>query len=59
MPNFWFGIMLIMLFSVQLRLPPVSGRGTMEHLMPLAVTLGFGVAAQITRLILSAMLEIL
>lgn len=59
MPNFWFGIMLIMLFSVQLRLLPVSGRGTMEHLMLPAVTLGFGVAAQITRLILSAMLEIL
>ncbi|TBL80724.1 ABC transporter permease [Paenibacillus thalictri] len=59
MPNFWFGIMLILLFSVNLHLLPVSGRGTLSHLVLPAVTLGFGVAAQITRLIRSAMLEIL
>jgi peptide/nickel transport system permease protein len=59
MPNFWFGIMLILLFSVKLHMLPVSGRGTLEHLVLPAFTLGFGVAAQITRLIRSAMLEIL
>ena len=41
MPLFWFGIMLIIVFAVNLRLFPVSGYGTALHLALPAVTLGF------------------
>jgi len=59
MPNFWLGIMLILLFSVTLGWFPVSGRGTIGHLILPAITLGTGIAAEMTRLIRSSMVEIL
>ena len=59
MPNFWLGIMLILLFSVTLGWFPVSGRGTFSHLILPAITLGTGIAAEMTRLIRSSMVEIL
>lgn len=59
MPNFWMGIMLILLFSVILGALPVSGRGGIEHLVLPAFTLGIGIGAQMTRLVRSSMLEIL
>lgn len=59
MPNFWMGIMLILLFSVILGALPVSGRGGIEHLLLPAFTLGIGIGAQMTRLVRSSMLEIL
>lgn len=59
MPNFWFGIMLILLLAVKYKLFPVSGRGTIAHLILPAITLGTGIAAEMTRLIRSSMLEIL
>ena len=59
MPNFWLGLILILLFSVHLRILPAFGA---EHplaiLMP-AFTLGTGLAAQIARLGRSSMLEVL
>jgi peptide/nickel transport system permease protein len=59
MPNFWLGLILIMIFSVNLRILPAFGA---EHplaiLMP-AFTLGTGMAAQIARLSRSSMLEVL
>ncbi|MEK3788605.1 MULTISPECIES: ABC transporter permease [Paenibacillus] len=59
MPNFWVGIMLILLLSVMWGVLPVSGRGGVSHLILPAFTLGFGLAAQMTRLLRSSMLEIL
>jgi ABC-type dipeptide/oligopeptide/nickel transport system permease component len=59
MPTFWLGIMLILLFSVRLQLLPSSGRGTLEHLILPAVTLGLFTTARITRLTRSGMLEVL
>ncbi|ETP67291.1 ABC transporter permease [Planococcus glaciei] len=59
MPNFWLGIMLILLLSVTFQFFPVSGRGTFGHLVLPAITLGTGIAAEMTRLIRSSMLEIL
>jgi peptide/nickel transport system permease protein len=59
MPNFWLGIMLILLLAVNYQLFPVSGRGTWQHLVLPAITLGTGIAAEMTRLIRSSMLEIL
>ncbi|WP_209124041.1 ABC transporter permease [Alkalihalobacillus sp. BA299] len=59
MPNFWLGIMLILLFSVTLGMFPVSGRDSIAHLVLPAITLGTGIAAEMTRLIRSSMIEIL
>ncbi|MEH7125818.1 MULTISPECIES: ABC transporter permease [unclassified Bacillus (in: firmicutes)] len=59
LPNFWMGIMLILLFAVNFKLFPVSGRGTFAHVILPAVTLGTGIAAEITRLVRSNVLEIL
>ena len=59
MPTFWLGIMLILVFSVRLSLLPSSGRGTLEHLVLPAITLGLFTTARITRLTRSGMLEVL
>jgi peptide/nickel transport system permease protein len=59
MPTFWLGIMLILLFSVQLNILPSSGRGGWEHIVLPAVTLGLFTTARITRLTRSGMLEVL
>src|SRR4030095_969268 len=59
MPTFWLGIMLILVFSVQFNLLPSSGRGSLEHLVLPAITLGLFTTARITRLTRSGMLEVL
>lgn len=59
MPIFWFGLMLIILFSVRLGWLPVSGRGTFRHVVLPALTLGFSVMPLTMRLTRSAMLEVL
>jgi len=59
MPSQNVGIMLILVFSVQFHLLPSSGRGTLEHLILPAVTLGLFTTARITRLTRSGMLEVL
>lgn len=59
MPNFWLGIMLILVFAVILRWLPVSGSGSWAHLVLPVIALGTGTAAEITRLVRSSMVEIL
>ncbi|KKK36140.1 peptide ABC transporter permease [Mesobacillus campisalis] len=59
LPNFWLGIMLIYLFSVNLGWLPVAGWGTWEHMILPAITLGTGGAAIIARMTRSSMLEVL
>jgi peptide/nickel transport system permease protein len=59
MPSFWLGIMLILVFSVQFGVFPVSGRGTLAHLALPAITLGTALAALLTRLMRSSLLEVL
>lgn len=58
-PNFWLGIMLIFLFSVQLHLVPASGRGGFSQLILPAVTLAGYPMARIARLTRSGLLEVL
>lgn len=58
-PHFWLAIMLIMVFSVQLRLLPPSGYGSLAHLVMPAASLGVGLAATIARLTRSCMLDVL
>jgi peptide/nickel transport system permease protein len=58
-PGFWLGLMLIYVFSVQLRWLPTGGIGTMWHLIMPAVVLAAFYAARVARLTRSAVLEIL
>lgn len=59
MPVFWSGILGILLFAVALDWLPASGRGGIKHLLMPAVVLGLHSAAYETRLLRSAMLEVL
>jgi peptide/nickel transport system permease protein len=59
MPVFWFGLLAILIFSVQLGWFPVAGRGTWSHLVLPAITLGLSSTAIIARMTRSSMLEVL
>lgn len=59
MPSFWVGIMLILLFSVKLQLLPVSGSGTILHLILPAITQCVAGLAAIARVTRSSMLEVI
>lgn len=59
LPAFWIGIMLILVFAVQLDLLPAGRRGGWQHYVLPAISLGTGPAAALLRLVRSAMLEIL
>jgi len=56
-PNFALGPILILFFAIGLGLLPVSGAGTWAHLILPAITLGGALAAILTRMIRTAMLE--
>ncbi|MDR5659840.1 ABC transporter permease [Serpentinicella sp. ANB-PHB4] len=58
MPNFWQGLMMVLLFSVTLGWLPSSGYGTFSHLILPAITIGTSSAAIITRMTRSSMLEV-
>jgi ABC-type dipeptide/oligopeptide/nickel transport system permease component len=56
-PNFALGPLLILLFSIELGLLPVSGRGgPLYYILP-AATLGAALAAILTRMVRGSMLE--
>lgn len=60
MPNFWLGIMLLLIFALHLNwLPALSRAGDWRSLVLPAVTLGFSAAAIIARLVRSSMIEVL
>lgn len=59
MPNFWIGIMLILLFAVNLEWLPVSGRLETTSIVLPAVTLGTSVATSLARILRSSMLEVI
>ena len=57
-PNFWVGLLLILLFCVKLRLlPVVSSGGTFRDLLLPAVTLAVAMSAKYTRQVRTAVLE--
>lgn len=58
-PNFWFGIVLILFFGVYLRWLPVSGNDGPEHLIMPAGALGMSLAGTLARLLRSSMLEVM
>lgn len=58
-PVFWSGIIGILIFAVWLGILPSSGYGTIAHLVLPAVALGINTAAYQTRLLRSALLEVI
>jgi len=58
-PQFWLGLLLIFFFGFKLKLLPQMGSGTLFHLILPSVTLGFGPAAFLTRLVRANMLEVM
>ncbi len=56
-PNFALGPILILLVSIKLGWLPVSGAGGLSHLVLPAVTMGAALAAVLTRMVRTAMLE--
>jgi len=59
MPNFWLGPLLILLFAVHLRWFPVSGREGWASVVLPAITLGTGLAAILSRMLRSSLVEVL
>ena len=57
MPNFWLGPLLAILFAVYLGWLPVSGTGTIWHLVLPAVTLGAALSAILARMTRASVLE--
>ena len=58
-PNFWLGLMLILIFSVNRRWLPVSGASTWWHYVLPTITLAAYLMALVARLTRSSMLEVL
>ena len=56
-PNFALGPILILFFAIFLGVLPVSGSGTPAHLVLPAITMGGALAAILTRMVRTAMLE--
>jgi peptide/nickel transport system permease protein len=56
-PNFALGPILILFFAIKLGLLPVSGSGSLAHLVLPAITMGGALAAILTRMVRTSMLE--
>ena len=58
-PSFVLAYLLIIVFSVQLELLPVAGRGSWQHVVLPASTLGLAATASLMRLTRSSLLDVL
>lgn len=56
-PSFWLGILLLLLFSVKIKIFPLFGSGTIMHLILPAISLGIARAAVLLRLTRASMTE--
>jgi peptide/nickel transport system permease protein len=58
-PQFWLGLMLVLLLGVQLKLLPPSGFEGPQYLLMPGLTLGLGMAAVLARLLRSNLIDVL
>jgi len=58
-PNFWLGLVLIVIFGVTLRWLPITGSDSLAHFILPTVTLAFTVMPSFMRLTRSGMLDVL
>lgn len=56
-PNFWLGPLLAIMFAVELRWLPVSGRGSLAHLVLPAISLGAALAAILARMTRATLID--
>jgi peptide/nickel transport system permease protein len=56
-PQFWLGVLMILIFAVQLGWLPTSGRGGIDHLIMPALALGLPAAGRITQMVRSSMID--
>ena len=59
MPSFWFGLVLIVVFSIQLGWLPPSGSDSWKHFIMPTIVLGYYAMPAIMRLTRAGMLEVL
>ena len=59
LPNFFFALLLIMLFSISLHWLPVSGSDSWQHFVMPSIALGYYAAPAFMRLIRAGMIEVL
>jgi ABC-type dipeptide/oligopeptide/nickel transport system permease component len=59
LPTFWFGMLLMYVFAYKLRWFPISGYGTIKHLILPCFAIGLTNAAITARMVRSSMLEVL
>lgn len=59
MPTFWFGLLLLYFFAYKLRWFPISGYGTLKHLVLPVITVGLTDAAVTARMVRSSVLEVI
>lgn len=57
-PYFWLAILLVLVFAVKLRLLPALGTGPADSIVLPAISLGWGFAAIITRLLRNNLIEV-
>ena len=58
-PNFWLGLIFILIFSVNLRWTPVSGTDTWQHFILPTITISLSVVPVKMRLLRAGMIEVL
>lgn len=59
MPTFWFALLMILVFGVQLRWLPISGSGDWTHLVMPSIALGYYATPAIMRLTRAGMIDAL
>lgn len=58
-PTFWLGLMLMLIVGVQLRWLPISGSGSLRHLILPGLTIGLSVMPAIVRIFRSSLLAVI